>query len=547
VNTEFICTVCRDILPDYAVGTSSVAESSIVENHLTHCAECRQELAQWRAMVEITRQAEALAPAGNSATLWSAIQSQISSESPVVSGDKRMEFNDHSSKMDLVSTDLVTSPTTPSRTEQGSRRRTNILAVVAAVLFVVLVSMVLALRPHHPGVATSTTPTPPVTSTSTLQSTPVPSLPPGTLLPPDTSSNAVTVLSANDIWAIGSIIPSEQLPASQIVHYDGKQWQVSSTYTSTWLRSISMDSASDGWAVGITDANSNTDPNAKPFFLHYTGGTWVTVTITNMTFRPSQVQMLSANDGWAFGLEGDNQAAFHYSNGAWREVPVTLPTQASTLDMPSYSAGSAPPTPQLNHTPQFTHVQMFSDTEGWAIGAYQSNNFVWRLHNGQWSASYTTALGPSFAFGANAPNDAWLTRSASNAAATTSSGTEYGVLQPASRGLSLLLHYDGNTWSIVQWPAGFGNIPTGLFYDGARWLSSAAGVDSSGNFQTTLLHNQNGQWSATSLPSTISDVVSIIDQPDGSILALAYNENNAPSFTTMKLLRYANGTWNVVH
>ncbi len=539
MNMELTCTRCRDILPEYAAGALSAAESGAVENHLAHCAACRQELTQWRAMVEMMRQAEALVPNGRPAAIWSAIQAQISSESPVVTGERLVDFDQHQPDMEFV----FPNTTPPSQNDRRPRRRTTVMAAVAAVLLVMLGATVFALRPQHQsGGAT------PPTQTPTAH---LPTGAPAPLLPALGEPNTVAILSANDIWAIGNIANPPTALSSQLVHFDGNQWRASSatTYPGDDLRAISMDSADDGWAVGLSGSNNDNDPNAKPLFLHYTGGRWVTATISNTTFRPGQVQMLSATDGWAFGLEGNAQAALHYNNGMWQEVTITLPTNAPMLSMQPYSARSAPPTtPSATPptTPQFYQVQMFSDTDGWAIGTAQNKYFVWRLHNGQWSASYTTSTGLSFAFGANSPDDAWLTSSASNTAAIASSGTGYSTLRPASSGLSALHHFNGNAWVAVQWPGDFGSRPWGLFRDGARWLSGPA-MDSSGNYKTTLLHNQNGNWSATSLPTGVFDVVSVIDQPDGSALALALNNYGVLSFTEKSLLRFANGTWNVVH
>jgi photosystem II stability/assembly factor-like uncharacterized protein len=82
------------------------------------------------------------------------------------------------------------------------------------------------------------------------------------------------------------------------------------------ITSISLDSSSDGWAVGALTTPTSGVAGTNNLYLHYTGGQW---TQMNGPAGDGQltVFMLSASDGWAVG---DNAAILHYQNGAWNVV-----------------------------------------------------------------------------------------------------------------------------------------------------------------------------------------------------------------------------------
>lgn len=98
------------------------------------------------------------------------------------------------------------------------------------------------------------------------------------------------------------------------------------------LRSISMVSATDGWAVGNSVLPLNANGMTFGVVLHYTGGRWVFDRLLGS--RLSSVFMRTAGDGWMMG-EGSsggsdcNTAVFHYNGSAW--VPVNDPAFTSLL------------------------------------------------------------------------------------------------------------------------------------------------------------------------------------------------------------------------
>jgi hypothetical protein len=127
------------------------------------------------------------------------------------------------------------------------------------------------------------------------------------------------MVSATDGWAVG-----HALYQAVILHYQGGQWQLADnplTPTDTappstptdipptpgdTLTAMGMVSPDEGWALGYEGTTS--------LILHYTRqGGWASVaTPLRITFH--SLSMTSASDGWAVG---DRDEFVHYEDGAW--------------------------------------------------------------------------------------------------------------------------------------------------------------------------------------------------------------------------------------
>jgi hypothetical protein len=127
--------------------------------------------------------------------------------------------------------------------------------------------------------------------------------------------------SASDGWAVAGDPSNER--NTLLWHYNGSQWVQSVTFTSsspamtTGVFSLSMDSATDGWAVGGDFYNDPTQN--KEFFLHYTQGRWTQVPMPH-GITVYGVKMISADDGWATGTDtpGGTLLLLRYQRGSWR-------------------------------------------------------------------------------------------------------------------------------------------------------------------------------------------------------------------------------------
>jgi hypothetical protein len=100
------------------------------------------------------------------------------------------------------------------------------------------------------------------------------------------------------------------------------------TYSGMMLDSVSMVSATEGWAVGGDPSSSG-----QPIALRHTGGTWQRVTVSmpaGFAAVCTAVRMLNADEGWILAIPGKTghsqfgASLLHYHNGAWTPVAAPL-------------------------------------------------------------------------------------------------------------------------------------------------------------------------------------------------------------------------------
>jgi hypothetical protein len=110
---------------------------------------------------------------------------------------------------------------------------------------------------------------------------------------------SVSVVSAKDIWAVGSIFAGFSSGVPEIEHWNGSQWSIVPPAISgpnSALSSVAMVSATDVWAVGTA--------NNQTLVEHYDGSTWSVVSSPNVGTGSNylaSVTVVSANDIWAVG------------------------------------------------------------------------------------------------------------------------------------------------------------------------------------------------------------------------------------------------------
>jgi plastocyanin len=141
---------------------------------------------------------------------------------------------------------------------------------------------------------------------------------------PAPSGNYLYGLSAiapNDIWAVGAFYEaSAGNLQTMTLHYDGSAWssvpspnQVAST--PNLLMDVVATSASVAWAVGF--ANGTED--FEPFILEWDGTQWSLAGSSIRAGRFWGVDAVSRNDVWAVGGAGLIQ---HWDGTAWQEITV---------------------------------------------------------------------------------------------------------------------------------------------------------------------------------------------------------------------------------
>jgi hypothetical protein len=245
---------------------------------------------------------------------------------------------------------------------------------------------------------------------------------------------AMTSSSANDVWAIGSLVNlGAGLVSSLFEHWNGTAWTATTVEsTNDFLFGASADGTKDAWAVGFNSSN-----NISTSAMHWDGTNWKRVATPNVgegTNKLNAVLALAPNDAWAVGFS----------------TPVALPKQAATM----------------------TLIEHFDGTS-WAV--------VPSPNAGLNSANQSNRL---FGLTANSANDIWAFGS-------------YFAADGSGHQMTLLLHWDGIRWSIASSPSptkgGFtcdllwaGVVPAlgdvwilGSVHDGTLAIHMTPGADSS--------------------------------------------------------------------
>lgn len=230
---------------------------------------------------------------------------------------------------------------------------------------------------------------------------------------PETGSNslqAVAAVSANDVWAAGyygSDNPNEPV-LTLILHWDGAKWsQVPSPnpnrdigYTNG-IYGITVVSANDIWAVGFS---GNYKQGFEPLILHWDGRSWNVQTAPKFSTQEIGstfygVSAVSANDIWAvglsripYGLEGAaDRALIQRSNG--RKWSVVTNPYSYELYSTLYA------------------VSAVSANEVWTVGDKSGAALILYWNGASWkevpAADVTTSRNVLRAVDARTTGDAW--------------------------------------------------------------------------------------------------------------------------------------------
>jgi len=205
------------------------------------------------------------------------------------------------------------------------------------------------------------------------------------------SIKAMASTSANDIWAIGSLLgDDEQELFFLFEHWDGTSWTATELVSGdAFLFGASADATNDVWAVGF---NGPANDNSATLALHYDGTQWIQVPTPNVGAGANQlngVLAISPSNVWAVGFS----------------TSVAPPESAPTLTLIEHFDGNAwAVVPSPNVGPN---------------SGYQSNRL--------------------FGLAANSPNDVWAFGSYFAANGSGQQGT-------------LLEHWDGTSWTIAPSP-----------------------------------------------------------------------------------------------
>ena len=302
------------------------------------------------------------------------------------------------------------------------------------------------------------------------------------------------------------------------------------SYPNAGLSSISMGSATDGWAVGSTNSGA-------PFALHYTNGVWKQVTppgegVLHGLFAYSSVHMLSADEGWiVVGYAKDSQGygtsgLLHLANGQWSEVDTPFPVTEVVLPV--------------------------APNEVWVAGSASNRQEELVLYHYE-AGTWTKVTAPSgitiYTMRMVSPDNIWA-----------SGQMDRG----SSRAAGAVLHYDGSQWRQVPTSASGNPQDVEAFDQDTAWAFTTYDPSvTTGNAPPTInppaitnaQYQREGSWRQVAWPfANISLIGSLTRVSADEYWAIGYYyvTNQTPTgnggysgsgYAVGVLLYFANGAW----
>jgi hypothetical protein len=290
---------------------------------------------------------------------------------------------------------------------------------------------------------------------------------------PDIRLSSLSMVSASEGWAVGStVLPNTRQRRADgstrvllvhgrtfgvLLHYHAGQWDATYEERADLVSSVSMTSSEDGWMVGGSTV------------LRYTGSTWTSVRdpVLAQILHAHRVVAVSPEDVWVVGV--GSRPAQGGTNYAGDQAEVLLHYDGTRWREEQSDLANSP----------LFDLAMLSPTEGWAVGQLAGGLGIRRARPGE-------ALIEGYARGR------WQ-RAAHFASPTGTRGYGlYGLaLVSASEGWAvgsggLIVHGHAGTWTQVASPT-----------DQTLWsvvmLSPTEGW--AVGDQGTILHYQSGGWS----------------------------------------------------
>lgn len=159
------------------------------------------------------------------------------------------------------------------------------------------------------------------------------------------SLSGVSVISRNDVWAVGNHGRDGSGSQNLILHWNGQAWtRLAGPDTGDSLLSqVSAVSPTDVWAVGETISRSGVH---KTLVLHWNGTRWARVPSPDPSPSDSElsgVSAVSGRDVWADGVFIDKQShrhtlILHWNGTRWSRVPSPSPAGLLGSNLTAVSA-----------------------------------------------------------------------------------------------------------------------------------------------------------------------------------------------------------------
>ncbi|HTT63428.1 MAG TPA: hypothetical protein VMG35_16345 [Bryobacteraceae bacterium] len=177
------------------------------------------------------------------------------------------------------------------------------------------------------------------------------------------SLNAMTAISANDIWAAGSLLNDGGQRLNLLFeHWDGSSWTPTARPANGFLFGVSADATNDVWAVGFSGAEND---DSRTLVMHYDGISWKTVaspSVGNGANQLNGVVALAPDNVWAVGFS----------------TPVAPPKEAPTLTLIEHWDGAGwtvVPSPNVGpksiyQSNRLLGITAVSASDIWAFGSF---------------------------------------------------------------------------------------------------------------------------------------------------------------------------------
>jgi hypothetical protein len=212
--------------------------------------------------------------------------------------------------------------------------------------------------------------------------------------------DGVAVVSTNDVWAVGSKeVGGGGRDHSLIEHWNGTRWRavpIPDPPGADFLHKVAVVSANDVWAVGTYAPNLQTLPLA----MHWNGATWSIVPVPahpTLSTVLTDVVALASNDVWAVGSAFD----------------PTIPSRSRTFivhwDGRVWTRIISPDTGRFN-ADGFATVTAIAPNDIWAVGNYVDNGEKTLTEHWNGTAWSILPAPPSFSMNdaaAVASDDVW--------------------------------------------------------------------------------------------------------------------------------------------
>jgi hypothetical protein len=355
----------------------------------------------------------------------------------------------------------------------------------------------------------------------------------------------VAAISPSDVWASG-YTANGNTPDGFILHWDGSSWSLAATRNGDRINRMAFTSANDVWAVGGQGTGT--------LVMHWDGSTWSNVNSPRpfpFTGELVGVVALSPTEAWAVGYAGDfgseTSLTIHYTR--WCPTPVPCQTGWNVIDAPN-------PSPDVNFINGIDGVSGNDIWAVGAFALQNGGTYALHWDGTAWypvSIPGVPEVTVLRGVKAIASNNVWAVGIADD---STRDERGYSQILPAGHNLNrpadapdslyhtMIMHWDGTSWTRIPSPN------PGTLSEGNE-LFSISGISASDlwavgyyqdntGYESLILHWNGSSWSQVTSPAGLLSGVDAISSND----VWAVGENSASAATVV--LHWDGSQWSTV-